>query len=293
MLVRNKELLKSKEGLATDVTTAELALYQRQDQYITSAAEKIERVNTLFALTNREPDLEGKTKFKPSSAFFSGETNMGKRELISYGQKRRLDISYYNHVVETTKLNVLRARDSGRAQLNLAGSAGLYGLDADGGGAFGEAANAQGREWSLGLDFKMPLNADANDSALKAAEAQVRKAELELQKAKRSISLEVHTACTRMEAAKQRIQTAKKAVELATERLKQEQDLFNAGEGDFYRVVELQQILGDSKVNLVASEAALSKSVIAVWLAAGQIFERIGISNAEIQVMVTRAKAKR
>jgi outer membrane protein TolC len=293
MLVRNKELLKSKEGLATDVTTAELALYQRQDQYITSAAEKIERVNTLFALTNREPDLEGKTKFKPSSAFFSGETNMGKRELISYGQKRRLDISYYNHVVETTKLNVLRARDSGRAQLNLAGSAGLYGVDADGGGAFGEAANAQGREWSLGLDFKMPLNADANDSALKAAEAQVRKAELELQKAKRSISLEVHTACTRMEAAKQRIQTAKKAVELATERLKQEQDLFNAGEGDFYRVVELQQILGDSKVNLVASEAALSKSVIAVWLAAGQIFERIGISNAEIQVMVTRAKAKR
>ena len=293
MLVRNKELLKSKEGLATDVTTAELALYQRQDQYITSAAEKIERVNTLFALTNREPDLEGKTKFKPSSAFFLGETNMGKRELISYGQKRRLDISYYNHVVDTAKLNVLRARDSGKAQLNLTGSVGLYGLDAKGGGALEEAASAQGREWSLGLNFKMPLAKDAADAAMDAAEAQVRKAELEVQKAKRSISLEVHTACTRMEAAKQRIQTAKKAVELAAERLKQEQDLFNAGEGDFYRVVELQQILGDSKVNLVASEAALSKSVIAVWLAAGQIFERMGISSAEIQVMVTRAKARR
>ena len=34
MLKRNQELLASNEGFLTDVTTAELALYQRQDQYI-------------------------------------------------------------------------------------------------------------------------------------------------------------------------------------------------------------------------------------------------------------------
>ncbi len=292
MLKRNKELLESNEGLVTDVTTAELALYQRQDQYITSAADKIERVNTLFALIDRAPDLEGKTKFKPISTFFSGATVNGKRELINYGQNRRLDLVYYNHVVETAKLNVLRARDVGKAQLNVTGSAGLYGLDAEAGGAFDDAARSQGTEWSLGLSLKMPLGEDGADAAVEAAEAQVRQAQLELAKAKRTISLEVHTACTRVDAAKQRIQTAKKAVELATQRLKQEQDLFDAGEGDFYRVVEQQQILGDAQVNLVASEAALSKSVIAVWLAAGQIFDRMGISNAEVEVMITRAKEK-
>ncbi|MDA7509018.1 TolC family protein, partial [Akkermansiaceae bacterium] len=292
MLVRNKELLKSKEGLATDVTTAELALYQRQDQYITSAADKIERVNTLFALTNREPDLDGETRFKAVSSFFSGATMKGKRELINDGQSQRLDLNYYKHVVETAKLNVLRAKDVGKSQLNVTGSAGLYGLDAEADGAFDEAAGAQGTEWSLGLNFKMPLGEDGAAAALEAAEAQVRQAQLELAKAKRNISLEVHTACIRVDAAKQRIQTAKKAVELAAQRLKQEQDLFDVGEGDFYRVVEQQQVLGDSQVNLVASEAALSKSVIAVWLAAGQIFERMGISNAEIEVMITRAKEK-
>jgi outer membrane protein TolC len=292
MLTRNKELVKSKEGLATDVTTAELAVYQRQDQYITSAADKIERVNTLFALTNREPDLDGKTRFKAVSSFFSGATIKGKRELIDYGQTHRLDLSYYNNVVDTAKLNVLRARDAGKSQLNVTGSAGLYGLDAEADGAFDEAAGSQGTEWSLGLSLKMPLGEDGADAALEAAESQVRQAQLELAKAKRNISLEVHTACIRVDAAKQRIQTAKKAVELATQRLKQEQDLFDAGEGDFYRVVEQQQILGDSQVNLVASEAALSKSVIAVWLAAGQIFERMGISNAEVEVMITRAKEK-
>lgn len=290
MLKRNQELLDSNEGLLTDVTTAELALYQRQDQFITSAADKIEKVNTLFALIDREPDLDGTTRFTPISDFFSGSKLNGKRELISYGQTRRLDLVYYNHVVETAKLNVLRAKDSGKAELNVTGSAGLYGLDADAGGAFGEASNAQGTEWSLGLSLKMPLGRDGADASVDAAEAQVRQAELELAKARRSISLEVDTACSRVDAAKQRIVTAKKAVELATQRLNQEQELFEAGEGDFYRVVEQQQILGDAQVNLVASEASLSKSVISVWLSAGQIFERMGISHEEVEVMITRAK---
>lgn len=72
MLKRNQELLESNEGLQTDVTTAELALYQRQDQYISAAADKIERVNILFALIDRAPDLEGKVRFQPISGYFDG-----------------------------------------------------------------------------------------------------------------------------------------------------------------------------------------------------------------------------
>jgi outer membrane protein len=293
MLKRNKELLDSKEGLLTDVTTAELALYQRQDQYISAAADKIERVNILFALIDRAPDLEGTTRFQPISDFFSAAALNGKRELIEYGQTRRLDMVYYNHVVETAKLNVLRARDAGKAQLNLTGSAGLYGLSDSSDGAFREGLDAQGTEWSLGLNFKMPLGSDGADAAVDAARAQVRQAELELSKAKRGISLEVDTAVSRVEAAKKRIATAKKAVELAQLRLKQEEELYDAGEGDFYRVVEQQQILGDAQVNLVASEAGLSKSVIAVWLSAGQIFDRMDISSAEVEMLISRAKEKK
>ena len=80
---------------------------------------------------------------------------------------------------------------------------------------------------------------------------------------------------------------------MAKLRLKQEDELYEAGEGDFYRVVEQQQILGDSWVNLVVSEAGLSKSVIAVWLAAGQIFDQMGVSGAEVEMMITRAKEKK
>lgn len=290
MLKRNQELLESDEGLLTDVTTAELALYQRQDQLITAAADKVERVNILFALIDRDPDLEGKVRFSPISGFFTDVKLNGKRELINYGQTRRLDLLYYKHVVETAKLNVLRAKDSGKPQLNVTGTAGLYGLSDDAEGSLEEAAGGQGVEWSLGVNFKIPLGEGGAEAAEDAATAQVRQAELELSKAKLGISLEVDTAYSRMEAAKKRIVTAKKAVELAQQRLKQEEELFLAGEGDFYRVVEQQQILGDSRVNLVASEAGLSKAVIAVWLAAGQIFERMGVPHAKVEMMLTKAK---
>lgn len=217
----------------------------------------------------------------------------GKSELIHHGQTRRLDLLYYNHVVETAKLNVLRAKDGGKPQLNVTAAAGLYGLSESAGGAYERASEPQGTEWSLGLDFKKPLGESGAEAAEDAASAQVRQAELELTKAQRGISLEVDTAYSRLDAAKKRIETAKKAVELAKLRLKQEDELYEAGEGDFYRVVEQQQILGDSWVNLVASEAGLSKSVIAVWLAAGQIFDQMGVSGAEVEMMITRAKEKK
>lgn len=290
MLKRNQELLESNEGLQTDVTTAELALYQRQDQYISAAADKIERVNILFALIDRAPDLEGKVRFQPISGYFDGVKLNTKRDLIAYGQTRRLDLLYYNHVVETAKLNVLRAKDSGKPQLNVTASAGLYGLSDGAGGSIGEAVGAQGIEWSLGLNFKMPLGKRGAEAAEDAANAQVRQAQLELMKAKLGISLEVDTAYSRVEAARKRIETAEKAVQLAEERLKQEEDLFVAGEGDFYRVVEQQQILGDSRVNLVASEAGLSKAVIAVWLAAGQIFDQLGVPHEKVELMLSKAK---
>ena len=289
MLERNRELLKSNEGLETDVVTAELAVYQRQDQYITVAADKIERVNALFLLINRAPDLDGKTRFEPSAGFFSSKTLNSKRELIDYGQNRRLDIAYYKHVVETAKLNVLRAKDSTKPQLNLTGTVGIYGLAEDADEAYSNSFDEQGTEWSVGLDFKMPLGRDGVVAAVDAAEAQKRQAELELSKARLVISLEVDTAFGRVGAADQRIATSKKAVELATKRLQQELDLFDEGQGDFYRVVEQQQILGDAHVNLIVSEAALSKSVIMVWLASGQIFNRLGISTKEVEVVLALA----
>ena len=289
MLEQNRELLESKEGLEADVVAAELVLYQRQDQYINAAVDKVARINALFALIDRGPDLDSKTRFKPSNGFFSDSSLKDKRELISYGQDQRLDVAYYEGRVEIGKIIVLRARDSTKPELNLTGTAGVYGLSDDGNGAYREAADAQGTEWSIGFNFKMPLGRENNTAAIDEAMAQLRQAEIDLSKTKRKISLEVDTAWSRVDAAKKRIAASKKANQLARKRVQQEQDLFKQGEGDFNRVIEQQEILANTDENVVLTEAALSKSVINVWLASGQIFNRLGISDKDVEVALMLA----
>lgn len=290
MLERNRELLESKEGLEADVVAAELVLYQRQDQLIRATVEKISRVNALFALINRGPDLDNTTRFKPSAGFFPDFSVKNKRGLIAHGQDHRLDVQYYKNLVKIAEFNVLRAENTSKPELNLTGTAGVYGLADDASGGYSEARDAQGTEWAIGFNFKMPLGRDEANAVVDEAEAQLRQAETELAKVRHMISLEVDTACSRVDAARGRIAASIKAKKLAQKRVQQEQDLFEQGEGDFYRVIEQQQILADTDENVVLSEAALSKSLISVWLASGQIFNRLGLSDNDVEIALTLAK---
>ena len=78
---------------------------------------------------------------------------------------------------------------------------------------------------------------------------------------------------------KKALRTARKAVELAEERLNQEQELWQKGVGDVYRLVEQQQMLGNTKIRTVEAEGALSKSVISLWISSGQVFQKLGIDR--------------
>lgn len=135
----------------------------------------------------------------------------------------------------------------------------------------------------------MPLGREKNTAAIDEALAQLRQAEIDLSKTKLKISLEVDTAWSRVDAARKRIAASKKANQLARKRVQQEQDLFDEGEGDFYRVIEQQEILADTDEKVVLTQAALSKSVISVWLASGQIFNRLGISDKDVEVALMLA----
>lgn len=214
------------------------------------------------------------------------EPATGKLALVNDAVKRRVDVSYYRSVIDAAKVNVRRARDLSKPELNLVGSAGLYGLDGDFDRAYEEALSGQGDEWSLGFEFRMDLGKNPGESAVRTAEYQLRQAELGFNQALNSIRLEVDTAYSRVLTARQRLASAMKAQELAAENLKTEQTLLDEGKGDLYRVIERQQLLGDATSNVVLTRALLSKSVVALWMASGQLFERYGISEEWINHVV-------
>ena len=283
LLERSKKLLESEKGVQIDVTTAELAVFQRKDDFIGSSAMKVERLNKLFELIDLPPASDGAIQFKPLGQFFSGENISSKEKLTKIALERRTDLLYFDKLIRSSELNVIRAKDEARSLLNLSGNYGAYGLSDNGTDAYTESFNRQGMEWSVGLNFKMILDKKARGAGLRIARNQLMKAKIEKGKAIKSIILELDTAHERFESSKQRLQTANKAMELAAERLEQEQELIEKGVGDVYRLVEQQQMLGAAQIRAVEARGLLSKSIIALWISSGQVFERLEIDRQLIQ----------
>ena len=69
-----------------------------------------------------------------------------------------------------------------------------------------------------------------------------------------------------------------KAEVLAVKNLEAEEKLLEQGKGDLYRVIERQQLLGDARSTVVLTRALLGKSVVALWMASGDLLERYGIT---------------
>ena len=140
-------------------------------------------------------------------------------------------------------------------------------------------------EEALDVKIKMLINMGANKIPAEAENTleskfwpEYRK-RIEKDKVKKAIVLEIDTAYERLVSYKKALRTARKAVELAEERLNQEQELWQKGVGDVYRLVEQQQMLGNTKIRTVEAEGALSKSVISLWISSGQVFQQLGIDR--------------
>ncbi|MFP4542111.1 MAG: TolC family protein, partial [Opitutales bacterium] len=144
----------------------------------------------------------------------------------------------------------------------------------------------QGEEWSVGFLLKMDLERRAPRATVRVAQRQLFQARVELSKALRSVALEIDTALQRTESAEQRLTTAEEAAALAAKRLEQELQALEQGKGDLYRVVEQQQILGDTEVEVAATRAFLRKATVALWMSSGQVFERLGVEQAQIRALL-------
>lgn len=286
MVERNKVRVESGKGVENEVLTAELAVFQRKDDYLDTEAQKVERLNALAGLINLGPGLDRETSFVPVSGYGLAENLPSREALIDTAIRKRVDLSYYRTVIDSAHINIRRARDGAKPSLNVVGSTGLYGLDSSSGGAVSEALEDQGHEYTLGLEFRMELGGQSGKSAVEIAVHQLEQAELGYGKARNTISLEVDTAYSRVLNARQRLITAQKGRDLAKRNLEAEELLLEQSKGDLYRVIERQQLFGDANANVVGTSALVGKSIIALWLASGQLFEKYGVSEEWIQSAV-------
>jgi outer membrane protein len=283
LVERNQRRQDAGVGVEIEVTTAELAVSQRRSELIDTAVEKVERLNALLGLIDRDPDLGERLTLLPLDGEFERAETPDVASLMDRARAGRLDVLYYTRVVASAELNLRRARDAANPQLDLTATYGISALS----GRLDELTDAfeerQGEQWSVGLLFKMDLERRKGRAELRIAERQLFQARIELHKALRSVGLEIDTAVRRVESARQRLATARQARDLAAKRLDQEMQALEQGKGDLYRVVEQQQIYGDTLAEVVSTQAFLHKATIAFWMATGQIFERFAIAPEAVR----------
>ncbi|HJM64627.1 MAG: hypothetical protein CMN05_03620 [Roseibacillus sp.] len=280
LVERNKKLLDAGKGVERDITTAELAVIQRRDDYLAMKLQKVRLVNSLADLINIGPAEGEQGNLIPVSGFGSEKSLPKRKDLIDGAMEKRTDLAYYRAVIESAEINILRARDGSRPSLNLVGTAGLYGLNDTTKGAMEEAIENQGGEFSIGVEFRIAdLGGQAGKATIAIARKQKEQAEIGYRKARNTIALEVDTSYRSVLNLRERLEASYKARDLAERNLEAEELLLEQSKGDLYRVIERQQLCGDANTNVVASNALLSKAIIALWLTSGQLFERYAINE--------------
>ncbi len=276
LLDRSRKLEESGKANSSDVLKAEVALYQRQEEEIEAESIKIDRQNALLLLMSDDVATTERS-ILPTTGLQTTYDLPQRSSLVENAVNHRLDVIYYRKLLERAGLNLIRGKDAANPQLNLVATAGVNGLAGDGTGSYSESFGGQGPEFSIGLNFAMPLDGKMRRAELDMAEIEFKKAETSLRKQKATVALEIDTALSRVRSLLQRVSTAAKARELAAKNMESEEKLLEEGRSDNFRVLEMQQEYADTCSRQIEAQAELNKSMVGLWLSSGQIFDKFSI----------------
>ena len=276
LLDRSRRLEESGKATTADVLKAEVALYQRQEEEIEAESIKIDRQNALLLLM-ADDVAAAERSILPTTGLTTDYHLPDRGNLVGNAVENRLDVVYYRKLLERAGHNLIRGKDAAKPQINLVATAGVNGLAGDGNGSYSESFGGQGPEFSIGLNFAMPLNGKMRRAEWDMAELELKKAETSLRKQKATVALEIDTALSRVRSLLQRVSTAAKAREMAARNMESEEKLLEEGRSDNFRVLEMQQEYADVCSRQIEAQAELNKSMVGLWLASGQIFEKFSI----------------
>ncbi|MBA3849231.1 MAG: hypothetical protein C0502_04455 [Opitutus sp.] len=184
-------------------------------------------------------------------------------------------------------LNLKRARITHSYQRNqllprvdLVGSYGYSGLDADRATAQRLVRNEDFRSSSWGVQVTVPLTFTTERGRYRAAKFAARQAETDLQLSEQNIVVSVGNAAANIETTRQRVDAARAARELGQATLDAEQKRLRAGTGNTFFVVQQQEILAALEVAELRAEADYRKALAEYDRQLGITLEKLNIAVA-------------
>ncbi|HMB04381.1 MAG TPA: TolC family protein [Isosphaeraceae bacterium] len=292
-------LVKARESLATQqaslalaqevqsqnearVSAGVLAAYQLQDSRLGVLQAQKNLLDAERAEKDAADQLRTTLHLRTGTAIVttpppSVPSEVSESDALRTAMLRRPDIVKARIAVHTAEFNEKVSRNLALPSLALQGSSGITGLDKSYGDAFGDMGSAKYPNWSVGLNFSVPIGnnsarADVAANRLIASQARTQLAAIE-----ESATLEVLTALRALASAQEQIGVTEQGVtaaEVLMDSYLKRQQLGLATTKD---VLDVSASLTLARQNYTAARADYQTAFTNLWKATGELLDRQGI----------------
>ena len=139
------------------------------------------------------------------------------------------------------------------------------------GTAIGEIPDFESYDYSLSVNYSLPIGNRAAKAGYKIATLNREKSEISLRNTEQSIRVEVRTAVRNVTSGSKRVDAARANVVLQRKKLEAEQKKFENGMSTSFEVLEFQNDLSDAELAEIRAIVDYNKSLIALERAKGTL----------------------
>ena len=297
-LDRNKIMVKVGTKAPIDVTEAEATVAQRV----------LSVINAENLVKTAEDNLRAILSIAPGSSLWTADILPTDRpsfetrtvdldESIKTAMAKRPELEETEINLKTRELTMRYYRNQRLPQLDVSGTYGLSGVSGetlpgpDGlfgtlddinvqegiGGAFDDIKDANYTNWSLGVNFSIPIRNRAAAKQFVISKLNYDKANLQYRSLEEKIAIEVKAAVRGIEMNLKKLDAAKASRILSKERLNAIQKKFENGMATNFEVSEYQQLLAAAETDEIQALIEYNIALMSLEKAKGNLLESRGI----------------
>lgn len=261
-----------------DVQQARAQVSLDQEQLILTKGLFLERQYVLRRLITGEGRADAGRIFLPVQTPNLSAPPGTREEHLQTAFRRRPE--YLAALIEAEKQDVRLAFAKNQLwpTLDLVGTYGYNGLGDDYEQARDFASHSQAPQWSIGVQFSIPLGRVQPRAQYDVVKGQKEQAILAIKENENRLTTDVDTALSAIETNRQRVATARQTRELNEETVRIAYRRLEEGQISSFDLIETQRKLYDAKSREINAQADLNRAIVALWQVTGTIQEHTGIT---------------
>lgn len=181
-------------------------------------------------------------------------------------------------LIEVERINQILAEDQTRPDLDLTAAVTYLGRNTDGRDAYRGAYNADGYDWTVGMEVRFPWSFREARARNRQAQRDVERAEWLLQDIKQSKALAARNAWRSANAGLKRIEVSRKSLELNREAFEQERARYGSGLVAYRSVLEAQRDFDRARSNYLSALVETIEATVRLSRVDGTILQRNGLA---------------